>query len=122
MKKIFLFAAVLSAFTFASCKKDRTCTCTSTTTSGGSSTTGTAQVVKHKKIKKNTKNLDSKNGFFNSSHILKIRQKSSLNPILMINSSIDSPNHRIYHTNKNIEKKIFFSLASIPYKGGDDCS
>ena len=53
---------------------------------------------------------------FNSSHILKIRQKSSLDSILMINSSIDSPNHRIYHTNKNIEKKIFFEF--LPQKRG----
>ena len=49
---------------------------------------------------------------FNSSHILKIRQKSSLDSILMINSSIDSPNHRIYHTNKNIEKKIFSNFCA----------
>ena len=28
MKKIFLFVAVVSAFSFASCKKDRVCTCT----------------------------------------------------------------------------------------------
>ena len=34
----------------------------------------------------------------------------------MINSSIDSPNHRIYHTNKNIEKKIFFEF--LPQKRG----
>ena len=27
MKKIVLFIAVVSAFSFASCKKDRTCTC-----------------------------------------------------------------------------------------------
>ncbi|MDF2436861.1 MAG: hypothetical protein K0Q95_1237 [Bacteroidota bacterium] len=32
MKKIILFAAVISAFSFASCKKDRSCTCTSTST------------------------------------------------------------------------------------------
>lgn len=32
MKKIFLFAAVVSAFTFASCKKDRSCTCSSSST------------------------------------------------------------------------------------------
>ena len=31
MKKVILFVAVISAFSFASCKKDRTCTCTSTT-------------------------------------------------------------------------------------------
>jgi hypothetical protein len=29
MKKVFLFVAVISAFSFASCKKDRTCSCTS---------------------------------------------------------------------------------------------
>jgi hypothetical protein len=29
MKKIILFIAVISAFSFASCKKDRTCTCVS---------------------------------------------------------------------------------------------
>ena len=29
MKKIVLFVAVISAFSFASCKKDHTCTCTS---------------------------------------------------------------------------------------------
>ena len=28
MKKVLLFIAVVSAFSFASCKKDRTCTCT----------------------------------------------------------------------------------------------
>ena len=27
MKKVFLFIAVVSAFSFASCKKDRVCTC-----------------------------------------------------------------------------------------------
>jgi hypothetical protein len=32
MKKILVFAAVISAFSFASCKKERTCTCTSTST------------------------------------------------------------------------------------------
>lgn len=31
MKKGLLFVAVIAAFSFASCKKDRTCTCTSTT-------------------------------------------------------------------------------------------
>jgi hypothetical protein len=35
MKKIFLFVAVASAFSLASCKKDRTCTCTTTGNSGG---------------------------------------------------------------------------------------
>lgn len=36
MKKVLLFVAVVSAFSFASCKKDRTCTCVSTSTIPGS--------------------------------------------------------------------------------------
>ncbi len=32
MKKTLLFIAVVSAFSFASCKKDHTCTCTDSTT------------------------------------------------------------------------------------------
>jgi hypothetical protein len=39
MKKILVFAAVLSAFTFASCKKDRSCTCTSSSSQTVSWTT-----------------------------------------------------------------------------------
>lgn len=38
MKKGLLFIAVLSAFSFASCKKDRTCTCTTTSDFPGSTT------------------------------------------------------------------------------------
>jgi hypothetical protein len=34
MKKIFLFIAVVSAFSLASCKKDRVCTCTTTYSDG----------------------------------------------------------------------------------------
>jgi hypothetical protein len=41
MKKIFLFLAVVSAFSFASCKKDRVCTCTTNQTSNGITTTST---------------------------------------------------------------------------------
>lgn len=41
MKKIVLFVAVFAAFSFASCKKDHTCTCT--TVSGSYS--GTPQVT-----------------------------------------------------------------------------
>lgn len=37
MKKVVLFVAVVSAFSFASCKKDRTCTCVNTSTIPGSS-------------------------------------------------------------------------------------
>jgi len=40
MKKVLLFVAVVAAVSFASCKKDRTCTCT-TTSPGGSSTSVT---------------------------------------------------------------------------------
>ncbi len=39
MKKVFLFAAVITAFSFASCKKDYTCTCTSTAASGAAGIT-----------------------------------------------------------------------------------
>lgn len=38
MKKVILFVAVISAFSFASCKKDRTCTCVET---GGATTVTT---------------------------------------------------------------------------------
>jgi hypothetical protein len=41
MKKVVLFVAVISAFSFASCKKDHTCTCTSVT----GSFTGTPNVT-----------------------------------------------------------------------------
>ncbi|MCE9540251.1 MAG: hypothetical protein K8R85_13695 [Bacteroidetes bacterium] len=36
MKKLFICVAVVSAFSFASCKKDHTCTCTTTSTVPGS--------------------------------------------------------------------------------------
>lgn len=39
MKKGLLFIAVISAFSFASCKKDRVCTCTDTNTFPGSTPT-----------------------------------------------------------------------------------
>ena len=38
MKKLLLSVAVISAFSFASCKKDHTCTCTTTSTFPGSTT------------------------------------------------------------------------------------
>ncbi len=49
MKKIILFVAVVSAISFASCKKDRTCTCSSTT-NGVSD--GPATVTVYTKAKK----------------------------------------------------------------------
>jgi hypothetical protein len=56
MKKITLLAIAFVAISFASCKKDRTCACTSstTTTVGGSSTTtaGNAVSTKYTKAKK----------------------------------------------------------------------
>jgi hypothetical protein len=48
MKKITLFVAVLAAFTFASCKKDRVCTCTTAATSGNSTDKTTYYKVKKK--------------------------------------------------------------------------
>jgi hypothetical protein len=49
MKKTILFIAVLSAFSFASCKKDRVCTCTSTV-NGVSS--GSPEIITYTKAKK----------------------------------------------------------------------
>ena len=48
MKKLVLCVAVISAMFFTSCKKDRTCTCT--TTYGG--VAGTADVVTYTKARK----------------------------------------------------------------------
>ena len=50
MKKVLLFGAVVAAFTFASCAKDRTCTCTTTNTAPGS--VATADVVTFTKAHK----------------------------------------------------------------------
>jgi len=52
MKKVILFIAVVSAFSFASCKKDRVCTCTTSYTSGGQTTTGDPQITTYTKAKK----------------------------------------------------------------------
>ena len=53
MKKGLLFVAVVSAFSFASCKKDHTCTCTSVTTpSGGGSATTTVSTTIYNDAKK----------------------------------------------------------------------
>lgn len=49
MKKIILFASVISAFSFASCKKDRVCTCVYTTNPGGSTYTDVKTYTKAKK-------------------------------------------------------------------------
>jgi hypothetical protein len=50
MKKILLFAAVISAFSFASCKKDHTCTCVTTGNyPGATSSTDVTTYTKSKK-------------------------------------------------------------------------
>ena len=85
----------------------------------------TGFIIKLKLLKKKffsifTPKKRGKNGenhcFFNCSHILKIHQKSSLNPILIINSSIDSTYDGIYHKIKIIEKKFFSNF--YPEKRG----
>lgn len=48
MKKITILAIAALAISFASCKKDRTCTCVTTYTSGGTNT----EVTVYKKAKK----------------------------------------------------------------------
>ncbi|MDZ4757041.1 MAG: hypothetical protein SGJ10_02730 [Bacteroidota bacterium] len=50
MKKTVLFVAVIAALSFASCKKDRTCTCTTTSTMSGA--TPSIAVVDFPKSKK----------------------------------------------------------------------
>jgi len=53
MKKITVLSIGVLAICFTSCKKDRTCTCTTTiTAAAGGSFTGPAQSTTHKKIKK----------------------------------------------------------------------
>jgi len=49
MKKVFLFVAVVSAFSFASCKKDRVCTCTTTDSTTGAVTESKTTLYKVKK-------------------------------------------------------------------------
>lgn len=49
MKKLLLCVAVVSAFSFASCKKDHTCTCTTTHTDGTPSSTMVYTVIDSKK-------------------------------------------------------------------------
>ena len=50
MKKVLLFVAVVTAASFASCKKDRVCTCTTTYTGGISA--GTPQTTTYTESKK----------------------------------------------------------------------
>jgi len=52
MKKITLLAFAFIAISFASCKKDRTCTCTTTNTPPTGSTTSFTQETTVKKAKK----------------------------------------------------------------------
>ncbi len=49
MKKVLLFVAVVSAISFASCKKDRVCTCTQTESSVPGSYTTITTFTKAKK-------------------------------------------------------------------------
>ena len=53
MKKVILFAAVVAAISFTSCKKERDCTCTDTYTAVGSSpVVSPAQKVTYKDVTK----------------------------------------------------------------------
>jgi hypothetical protein len=61
MKKIFLFVAVVSAFSLASCKKDRTCTCVSSNSDGSP---GDTYIVTIKDAKKS----DSKKACINQTY------------------------------------------------------
>lgn len=55
MKKVLLLVAVVSAFSFVSCTKDRTCTCTTTATTGSLSLTTTQIVTYNKSLKKDAR-------------------------------------------------------------------
>lgn len=57
MKKTILFVAVLAAISFASCKKERECTCTVTSTFGGTSSSGTQTRTYKDVTKKQAKTL-----------------------------------------------------------------
>ncbi len=46
MKKLLLFIAVITAFSFASCKKDRTCTCTESHSDGSATATYVVTITK----------------------------------------------------------------------------
>ena len=51
MKKVILFAAVFAAFTFASCKKEHDCKCTTTyTPAGGTAGTPSTTTTHYDKI------------------------------------------------------------------------
>ena len=57
MKKITILAVAALAISFASCKKDRTCTCTYTTTpAGGAAYTSTDEITIKKAKKKDALN------------------------------------------------------------------
>lgn len=49
MKKVILFSAVIAAFSFASCKKDHVCTCTTVYNPGANSYTEVTTYTKSKK-------------------------------------------------------------------------
>jgi len=49
MKKLLLFVAVVTAFSFASCKKDHTCTCTTAYADGSASDTEVYTVIDARK-------------------------------------------------------------------------
>ena len=55
MKKVLLLVAVVAAFSFVSCTKDRTCTCTTTTTNGSLSVSTTDVVTFNKSLKKDAR-------------------------------------------------------------------
>ncbi len=58
MKKVILFAAVTTAFSFASCKKEHDCKCSSTYTFGGATSAAETNTITYKDVtKKNAKTL-----------------------------------------------------------------
>ncbi len=52
MKKVILFAAVATAFSFASCKQEHDCKCSSTTTFGATTSPAATSTVTYKDVTK----------------------------------------------------------------------
>lgn len=52
MKKSILFVAAIAALSFTSCKKDRTCTCTTTYTNKAGVSSTSVSITEYKKVKK----------------------------------------------------------------------
>ena len=66
MKKLILIVAVITVFAFISCKKDRTCQCTTTVSTDTSSFTFSSEIIYEHSTKRNAKsNCQNSYSFIN---------------------------------------------------------